>query len=108
MAEGRENGPVASSSGVESSRDFRMEVEDVFAITGRGIVVTGTVASGRLVVGGTLAVTRNGRLVGSHVVKDLETFWKRITQADAGDEVGVVLANAKREDFMSGDVLTIR
>ncbi|MFD0557024.1 hypothetical protein ACFQ3B_08190 [Stackebrandtia endophytica] len=55
-----------------------------------------------------MLVARDGRPVGSYVVKDREAFRKRLTHADVGDVVGVWLANAQREDLIMGDVLTIR
>lgn len=108
LAQGRKNATVASSSGVESSGDFRMMVDEVFFITGRGVVVLGTVAVGRLVVGSTVTGMRDGIPVGTHVVKAIETMRKRLTQANVGDEVAVLLAKAERGAFVSGDVLVIR
>ena len=52
---------------------FRLEIEDVFSITGRGTVVTGTVASGQVSVGDRLGLSRAD---GSRVQLEFAVFTK--------------------------------
>ncbi|MCU1695237.1 MAG: iron-regulated elongation factor tu Tuf-like [Mycobacterium sp.] len=81
---------------------FRMTIEDVFTIRGRGTVVTGRVESGQLRVGDevrvndTMAVTVDG----------IESFRKTLTEAGPGDNIGVLFKSLKREQLKPGDVLT--
>jgi elongation factor Tu len=81
---------------------FRMTIEDVFAIRGRGTVATGRVESGRLRVGDevrvndTIAVTVDG----------IEAFRKELTEAGPGDNIGVLFRSLKRDQLNRGDVLT--
>lgn len=84
---------------------FRMTVEDVFSIKGRGTVVTGKIESGTLTVGDEIRLTHQGA-DRKTVVSGIEMFRKVITQAQVGDNVGVLLKGIGKEDVQSGDVLT--
>lgn len=105
MAEGREGQPLPTAGGGASS-DFRMEVQDVFSITGRGVVVTGSVAAGTVTVGATIEVSRNGTVVRTFRVKGIETSRKARKQVGPGESVGLLLADAERHELLSGDVIT--
>ena len=81
---------------------FRMTVSDVFFIRGRGLVATGKVEDGPLRVGEDVSV--NGGA--TFRVDGIEAFRKKLDEAQAGDNVGVLLKSATKEDVKSGDVLT--
>lgn len=88
-----------------SDPSFRMTIEDVFAIRGRGTVVTGRVESGTLHIGDAIKIeTWNGMV--DTVVTGLEMFRRRIKQAGVGDMVGVVLRDVAKDDVRRSDVLT--
>ena len=72
---------------------FLMPIEDVFTITGRGTVVTGRVE----IVG--LKDTQKT------VATSLEMFRKILDDAEAGDNVGVLLRGVGKEDVERGQVL---
>jgi len=55
---------------------FRLEVQDVFSITGRGTVVTG-----------------------------IEAFQDVLTTAEAGQQIGLLLDEVERNDVTAGDAL---
>jgi translation elongation factor EF-Tu-like GTPase len=97
--------PVARRSPI-GAVDFRMVVEDVFYIAGRGVVVTGRVAAGEVRVDDPILITRRGRRRHTTVVQAIEQFRKRLDQAKAGDSVGLQLAEISRREIVSGDVLT--
>lgn len=97
--------PVARRAPI-GARDFRMVVEDVFYIAGRGIVVTGRVTAGEVRVDDPIAITRRGRRRHTTVVQAIEQFRERLDQAKAGDNVGLQLAEISRREIASGDVLT--
>jgi len=88
----------------EIDKPFLMCIEDVFNIEGRGTVVTGRVERGVLnkmsdveIVG--LKETRKT------VATDIEMFRKLLDNANAGDNVGVLLRGTKKEDVERGMVL---
>lgn len=85
---------------------FRMVIEDVFHITGRGTVVTGRVGTGRLATGQSVTLTRNGQVLGSTTVVSVEQFSKTVDVAAAGDNVGLTLDGVERDDVARGDVLS--
>ncbi len=88
----------------ETDKPFLMPVEDVFTITGRGTVATGRVERGTIKVG------EEVELVGikdtnKAVVTGVEMFRKILDQAEAGDNIGVLLRGLNREDVVRGQVL---
>ena len=84
---------------------FRMTVQDVFSIKGRGTVVTGRVESGTLNVEDELLI-QGKNASKTAVVNGIEMFRKVTKQAKAGDNVGVLLRDISKEDVQQGDVLT--
>ena len=93
----------------EPARDidhpFLMPVEDVFSITGRGTVATGRVERGTVKVGDNVEVvglTEEKRTV---VVTGVEMFKKQLDQAQAGDNIGVLLRGVQRDEIERGQVL---
>ncbi|WP_449408101.1 EF-Tu/IF-2/RF-3 family GTPase [Microbacterium maritypicum] len=90
-----------SFTAVTSSTEF--PVEDVFTITGRGIVVTGTVTSGVLRMGDAVVVTRGGATTGSTEITGIEMFRKTVREAAPGANVGLLLRGTV--DVVRGDVI---
>ncbi|MDP2181207.1 MAG: elongation factor Tu [Actinomycetota bacterium] len=85
-------------------KPFLMAIEDVFTITGRGTVATGRVERGVVKVG------EEVEIVGIHdthktVVTGVEMFRKLLDQAQAGDNIGVLLRGVSRTDIERGQVL---
>jgi len=86
-------------------KPFLMAVEDVFTITGRGTVATGRVERGVVKVGDEV------ELVGIHpetrktVVTGVEMFRKLLDQAQAGDNIGVLLRGVGRTEIERGQVI---
>jgi len=85
-------------------RPFLMPIEDVFSITGRGTVGTGRVERGRIKVGD--KVERVGiRDTKDTVVTGVEMFRKLLDEAQAGDNVGLLLRGIEKDDLVRGMVL---
>ncbi len=84
---------------------FLMPVEDVFTITGRGTVATGRVERGVVKVGDTVEIVGMGEKR-SVVVTGVEMFRKLLDQAQAGDNVGLLLRGVDRKDIERGQVLS--
>ncbi len=88
----------------ETAKPFLMPVEDVFAIAGRGTVVTGRVERG------TLKKMMEVELVGLRetrktAVTDIEMFRKLLDEAMAGDNVGLLLRGIGKDDVERGMVI---
>jgi elongation factor Tu len=84
-----------------SADSFRMTIEDVFTITGRGSVVTGKIELGRVCVGDTVYIEST-----PYVINGIEAFRRNIDSATVGDNVGILI-NAPRGQLRRGQVLTM-
>ncbi|MFF8233104.1 elongation factor Tu [Streptomyces caelestis] len=81
---------------------FLLSVENVLTITGRGTVVTGAVERGVVRVGDKVEVL--GASVET-VVTGLETFGKPMEEAQAGDNVALLLRGVPRDAVRRGQVV---
>jgi elongation factor Tu len=81
---------------------FLLPVENVLTITGRGTVVTGAVERGTVRVGDRVEVL--GADVET-VVTGLETFGKPMEEAQAGDNVALLLRGVPRDSVRRGQVV---
>ena len=84
---------------------FLMPVEDVFTITGRGTVATGRVERGVVKVGDEVEMVGLKSEASKTVVTGVEMFRKLLDQAEAGDNIGVLLRGVDRKDIERGQVL---
>jgi elongation factor Tu len=87
-------------------RPFLMSVEDVFSITGRGTVATGRVEKGRVKVGDNVEIigiqdTRKS------VVTGIEMFRKLLDEAQAGDNIGMLLRGIEKTQVERGQVIAV-
>ncbi|GGJ55470.1 elongation factor Tu [Streptomyces brasiliensis] len=81
---------------------FLLPVENVLTITGRGTVVTGAVERGTIRVGDRVEVLGAGL---ETVVTGLETFGKPMAEAQAGDNVALLLRGVPRDAVRRGHVV---
>ena len=88
----------------ETDKPFLMAIEDVFTITGRGTVATGRVERGTIHMNDEVEIV-GIRETAKTVVTGVEMFRKILDQAEAGDNVGILLRGTKREDIERGQVL---
>ena len=84
---------------------FRLPVEDVFSIQGRGTVVTGRVEAGTVRVGMQVNVVRDGATAFTTEVSGVEMFRKVLDSATVGDNVGLLLKGLTREQLHRGDLI---
>ena len=96
---------TGTSATTEPAGPFEMTIEDVFAITGRGTVVTGRVRSGVVRVGMPVTVNTEPQPIATTVTA-VEQFRKKTDQAVSGDNVGLLLDGVGREDVARGDVVS--
>ncbi|MFC9160177.1 elongation factor Tu [Streptomyces fungicidicus] len=81
---------------------FLLPVENVLTITGRGTVVTGAVERGTVRTGDRVEVLGAGV---ETVVTGLETFGKPMEEAQAGDNVALLLRGVPRDAVRRGHVV---
>lgn len=74
-----------------NGKNFCMFIEDTFTITGRGLVVTGKINSGRVDAGDDVVLLDNGEIVGNTKIMSIERDGLVIHTASAGDDVGLLL-----------------
>ncbi|MFF5160317.1 elongation factor Tu [Streptomyces sp. NPDC000348] len=82
---------------------FLLPVENVLTITGRGTVVTGAVERGTVRAGDRVEVCGAGV---ETVVTGLETFGKPMEEAQAGDNVALLLRGVPRDAVRRGHVVS--
>ena len=88
-----------------TDKPFFMPVEDVFSITGRGTVATGSVERGILKVGEEVEIVGIKEEPSKTVVTGVEMFRKLLDEAHAGDNIGALLSGVQRTDIERGQVL---
>ena len=88
----------------ETDKPFLMAIEDVFTITGRGTVATGRVERGVCHVNDEVEIV-GIRPTQKTVVTGVEMFRKLLDEAEAGDNVGLLLRGVKREEIERGQVV---
>lgn len=85
---------------------FRMVIDDVFFIKGRGTVVTGRVESGTVKIGDTVVISRaDGNAITTQVM-GVEGFRKPNFVAQVGDNCGLVLKDVEKGQLTAGMVVT--
>jgi len=86
-------------------KPFLMPVEDVFNISGRGAVVTGRIEQGLCKIGDEIQLVGGPKGLVKTAVSGIEMFKKEMTNAQAGDNVGILLRGLKREDVSRGIIV---
>jgi elongation factor Tu len=85
-------------------KPFLMPVEDVFSIKGRGTVVTGRVERGQLKINEEIEIV-GIKDSSKTVVTGIEMFRKQLDDAQAGDNVGLLLRGIEKDDIERGQVI---
>jgi len=89
----------------DKDKPFLMPVEDVFTITGRGTVATGRVERGVIHMGDEVEIVGFSEKPRKTVATGVEMFRKTMDEAEAGDNIGVLLRGIDREEIERGQVL---
>ena len=84
---------------------FLMPVEDVFSISGRGTVATGRVERGTVKVGDPVEILGLTEERRQTVVTGVEMFHKLLDQAEAGDNIGILLRGVAKNEIERGQVV---
>jgi elongation factor Tu len=86
-------------------KPFLLSVEDVFSITGRGTVATGRVERGKIKVGDMVEIVGLSEKPKKTVATGVEMFRKLLDQAEAGDNVGILLRGVDKKEIKRGQVI---
>jgi elongation factor Tu len=86
-------------------KPFLMPIEDVFAIKGRGTVVTGRIERGQVKVGEEIEIIGMAEASRKTVCTGVEMFQKTLDSGQAGDNVGILIRGIERADVQRGQVL---
>lgn len=86
------------------NKPFLMPVEDMFSITGRGAVATGRIERGIVHLNDKVERVGTGANV-SYVVSGITLMGNSVDEAQAGDNVGLLLRGAEKKDFVRGMLL---
>ncbi len=89
----------------DTDKPFLMPIEDVFTITGRGTVATGRVERGTLKMNEEVEIVGIKPEVQKSTVTGIEMFRKLLDEAQAGDNIGVLLRGIRRTDIERGQVV---
>ena len=89
----------------DTDKPFLMPVEDVFTITGRGTVATGRVERGTLHMSDEVEIIGIKEETQKSVVTGIEMFRKLLDEAQAGDNIGILLRGINRTDIERGQVV---
>ena len=89
----------------DTDKPFLMPVEDVFSITGRGTVATGRVERGVVKSGDSVEIVGLADEARTVVITGVEMFRKLLDEAQAGDNIGVLLRGVQRNEIERGQVL---
>ena len=93
---------VPTSDRPSSGEAGYIEVEDVFSIKGRGTIITGRIESGSFRLGQNVIIETLGGQLRSKI-KGIEQFHKTLDYAQAGDNVGLLLEDIRRDQVARGD-----
>jgi elongation factor Tu len=91
----------------DMDKPFLLSVEDVFSITGRGTVATGRLERGLVKVGDPAEIVGLAPKVRKTVVTGVEMFRKTMDQAEAGDNIGLLLRGIDKNDVKRGQVVAV-
>ena len=89
----------------DTDKPFLMPVEDVFTISGRGTVGTGRVERGKIKTGAEVEVIGLHEKSVKTMVTGIEMFRKILDDAQAGDNVGLLLRGIEKKDLERGMVI---
>jgi len=85
-------------------KPFKMPIEDVFSIKGRGTVVTGRVERGVVKVGEEVEIV-GIKETRKSVITGVEMFHKLLDRGESGDAIGCLIRGIERDDVERGQVL---
>jgi elongation factor Tu len=89
----------------ELDKPFLMPIEDIFSIEGRGTIITGRIERGICKVGQDVEIV-GIQDTAKTTITGIEMFNKTLNEGMAGDNAGILLRGAKKEEVHRGQVLS--
>ena len=89
----------------DNEKPFLMPVEDVFSITGRGTVATGSIETGVIKVGEDIEIVGMQEEKLNSTCTGVEMFRKLLDRGEAGDNVGILMRGIDKEQIKRGMVI---
>jgi elongation factor Tu len=96
---------MTASAEKPSKQRFRMRIQDVSSIRGRGTLVTGPIEQGAVAAGDGVEIVGPGANPTASVVLAVTVSGKLIERGHAGDTVGVLLRGVDAKQVTRGQVL---
>jgi elongation factor Tu len=90
----------------DTEKPFLMPIEDVFSISGRGTVGTGRVERGLVKINDEVELVGLRDKSSKTTVTGIEMFRKLLDDAQAGDNVGLLLRGVEKKDLERGMVIS--
>lgn len=87
-------------------KPFLLSVDSIFNIKGRGVVVTGTVETGKCKMGDEVEISGYQRKPLRSTIIGVEMFRKQLDYAQAGDNCGLLLRGVVKEEVRRGQYIT--
>ncbi len=91
----------------EMDKPFLMAIEDVFTIAGRGTVGTGRVERGKIKLNDEVEIVGLRPEPRKTVITGIEMFRKILDEAQAGDNVGLLLRGVEKKELERGMVVAL-
>ncbi len=92
-------------SGVAEGTYSEFVVTDVFTVTGRGTIVTGTVTGGVFFVGDNVLLVHNGGAGTQTTILGIEQFRKECQSVSEGANAAFILENIDRKQVCRNDII---
>ena len=89
----------------DNEKPFLMPIEDIFAITGRGTVLTGRIETGVIHVGDPVEIIGLNDKVITSTCTGVEMFRKLLDEGEAGDNVGLLMRGVDKKEVKRGMVV---
>merc|ERR1712226_1132942 len=89
----------------DTAAPFCMSLERGYQIEGRGTVVVGSINRGTVKKGDKVDVVGYGKSFKGLTINGLETFLKTMDNAEAGEQIGVLVKGVKRTDIKRGMIM---
>jgi len=89
----------------DTTAPFCMSLERGYQIEGRGTVVVGSINRGTVKKGDKVDIVGYGKSFKGLTINGLETFLKTMDNAEAGEQIGVLVKGVKRNDIKRGMIM---
>ena len=99
---------IASNSLIaegDSNNEFSMTIDEVFSITGRGILVTGKIDNGFINSGEEVEIIGNQDTNRSATILEIEILRNIVDRGNAGNTVGLLVSGIDKEDVEKGMIV---